>query len=98
MLDGNGIVSRLEGRNGVIPGSVRARHEMRVALDIGYGDLRVGNHRSRRIKNHARDAAGADLSESAWPRQNEQREAEDDTGKGPETEHFLVFVHSSPLE
>ena len=65
----------LKGGDRVITGSVGASHEMRVALDIGYGDFRIGNRGSGRIKDNACDAAGADLPESALPHQNEQHEA-----------------------
>ena len=68
MLYRDGIVAWFEGGDGVVARGVRAGHEMGVAVDIGYNDLRVGNRGFGRIKDNACDAAGADLPESARPR------------------------------
>jgi len=39
MLYRDGIVAWFQGGDGVVTGSICASHEMRVALDIGYGDF-----------------------------------------------------------
>src|SRR5438105_2603769 len=97
MLYRDGIVAGLQGGKRVIPGSVRASHEMRVALDVRYCDFRVGNDGTRRIQNNACDAARSNLRKAAGSRKNEHHNADEDAEKGSIADGLLVLMHGSPL-
>src|SRR5207244_272868 len=93
MLHRNGIVARFESSDGVIAGAGGARHVPRVAIDIRYRDLRIGNHRAGHVKDNTRDGAGPDLREGAPRTGPGHYKVEEEARKNPVLENSLIFGH-----
>ena len=93
MLHGDGIVAGFESSDGVIAGAGGARHAPRVAIDIRYRDLRIGNHRAGHVKDKTRDGAGPDLREGASHTKRRYHKPEGETWKNFVFEDSFVFGH-----